>query len=787
MYISINWIKDFVDLSGLDINKLIQKFSLSTAEVENEIFYKGKDIEGIVVAEIKEVAEHPSSKKLHLLKVDIGEGSFVDVVCGAPNVRVGMKTAFAKVGAKLGEIEITPRALAGVMSNGMCCSEKELGISDDHSGIMDLDSSLKNGTSLKDIYEIDDIIFEVDNKSLTNRPDLWGHYGIAREFAVISGRPLKEIPSVNLDDFNNLPKLDIKIENEDCLRYSGIKFDSVSVNKSPVNMRIRLYYCGMRAINFLADLTNYLMLEMGQPMHAFDSRKVENIRIKKFDKPFKFTTLDGVERNIDSETLMICNGDTPVAIAGIMGGLDSEIVEDTTSLTLESACFSAPSIRKSAVRLGHRTDASQRYEKSLDPEMTKIAVGRFVNLLTSIDKNAKVISSFTDEYKKSYERKTITFNKAFVDRYTGIGDAITCDFIENTLKALGFEVKRNDSDFEVKVPSYRATKDVTMKADIIEEITRIYGYDNFKPAPLESSLTPVRMEREKQVEEQVKDILVKRFLLHEVHSYVWAYGDEYKNLGIDVEENVGIVNSINPSIRTLRNFITPTLLCIASNNIYYAPNFGIFEIGSVVKGLGADGLCDEHKNLSVVLFSKIKDTEKLYFELRDIISIIVSEITGKSVSLKTSKNAHSFSHPKNLCEIFVENSSLGEIGIVHPFVSKNIDKKASIVYFEIDMKSLSDIEKLPLKYKQVSKYPSMEVDLNFISDKFDVIDNSIKEINSPLVNNVKVIDIYDGEDGRAITTRITFSCLERTLTREEVQEVVDKVVENLAKKGVKQK
>ena len=378
MFISLNWISDFVDLSGLDKDALIHQFSLSTAEVENEIFYKGSDISGIVVGEIKSVENHPESKKLHLLKVDCGEAELVDVVCGAPNVRVGMKTAFAKLGAKIGDITIEPRALAGYTSHGMCCSEKEIGISDDNSGIMDILEDVPNGTDLKEIYAIDDIIFEVDNKSLTNRPDLWGHYGIAREFATLANRPLKELDKADLSKYNNLPKIDMKIEDPLCYRYSCLQVDNIKKNVSPVNMRIRLYYCGMRGINLLADLTNYIMLEMGQPMHAFDSRKVEKIRIKKFDKPFVFQTLDGVDRNIDENTLMICNGDTPVAIAGIMGGLDSEIVEDTKALTLESATFDASSVRKSTVRLAHRTDASARYEKSLDPEMTVTAIERFV-------------------------------------------------------------------------------------------------------------------------------------------------------------------------------------------------------------------------------------------------------------------------------------------------------------------------------------------------------------------------------------------------------------------------
>lgn len=428
MFLSMNWISDYVDFSGLDRLDLIHRFSLSTAEVENEIFMKGQDLSGVVVAEIKSVEAHPESEKLHLLKVDIGEADLVDVVCGAPNVRVGMKTAFAKVGAQIGDITITPRKLAGYTSNGMCCSEKEIGISDDNSGIMDITDSLPNGTDLKDAYAIDDIVFEVDNKSLTNRPDLWGHYGIARELAALANRPLKPMETVDLTAYDNLPKVDLKIEDPLCLRYSCLQVENIHTAVSPVNMRIRLYYCGMRAINFLADLTNYLMLEMGQPMHAFDSRKVEKIRVKRFPEPFTFQTLDGAERHIDENTLMICNDNTPVAIAGIMGGLDSEIVEDTTTLTLESATFDAASVRKSTVRLSHRTDASQRYEKCLDPEMTVPAIARFVKLLTDTDKDARVVSSLTDEYARRYAEVTLTFDRAFIDRYTGISiDTDTID------------------------------------------------------------------------------------------------------------------------------------------------------------------------------------------------------------------------------------------------------------------------------------------------------------------------------------------------------------------------
>lgn len=782
MFLSMNWISDFVDFTGLDKVKLINQFSLSTAEVENEIFFKGSDISGIVVAEIKSVLPHPESKKLHLLKVDTGKDELTDVVCGAPNVREGMKTAFAQVGAHIGDIEITPRKLAGYTSNGMCCSEKEIGISDDNSGIMEIADDVANGTDLKDIYEIDDIIFEVDNKSLTNRPDLWGHYGIAREFAALAGRPLKPLDTADLAKYGNLPKVDMKIEDPLCQRYSCLQVENINRSVSPVNMRIRLFYCGMRAINFLADLTNYLMLEMGQPMHAFDSRKVEKIRIKRFEKPFEFQTLDGVERHIDENTLMICNNNTPVAIAGIMGGLDSEIVDDTTTLTLESATFNAVSIRKSTVRLSHRTDASMRYEKCLDPEMTVSAIARFVKLLTDADSDVKVVSSLTDEYAFKYETINLDFTKKFVDRYTGI--EIDNDTIVETLTSLGFKVELNDDNFSVEVPSWRATKDITMKADIIEEITRIYGYDNFDVHTANAPLYPVRAHEEKTVEDKIKDILVKRFSMHELHSYVWAYYDEMKALGIQIEDNIKLVNSTNPNIETIRKSVIPTQLCQLKANTGYAPDFGVFEIGRVVNGVDSNNLCIESKKLAISLFSKTKSTEQLYFELRDMLAVITDDIKHKNLSYKAIEAAHSYQHPKNLNAIICDGIEIGEIGIVHPLVLKKLDKKANVVFAEIDVKTFAEIESAGIAYEEVSKYPEIEIDLSFISDKFEPIAKAIEQAKCSLIKKTKVVDTYTDENSKSITVRITFAHTERTLTREEVTKVTDKIIDTLKEEKI---
>ena len=785
MLLSMNWIEDFVDLSGIDKLDLIHKLSLSTAEVENEIFFKGADLSGVVVAEIMSVEEHPESKKLHLLKVDAGDGALTDVVCGAPNVRVGMKTAFAKVGAKLGEIEIAPRPLAGFMSHGMCCSEAEIGISDDHSGIIEITEDVAAGTDIKDLYAIDDIVFEIDNKSLTNRPDLWSHYGFAREFAALAGRELKPLEVEDLAAYNDLKKIDMKIEDPLCQRYSCMQVENIKRSVSPVNMRIRLFYCGMRGINFLADLTNYLMLEVGQPMHAFDSRKVEKIRIKRFDTPFTFQTLDGVERNIDENTLMICNDNTPVAIAGIMGGLDSEIVEDTTTLTLESATFDAVSIRKSTVRLAHRTDASMRYEKCLDPEMTTLAIGRFINLLKKYDSDVQVVSALTDEYAYKYDTVTLDFDKNFVDRYTGI--EISNETIVKTLTDLGFKVTLEGDNFSVVVPSWRATKDVTIKADIIEEITRIYGYDNFDINTTRSPLYPVRAEAIKSVEDRLKDMLVKKWNLHELHSYVWAYNDEMKDLGLPVEVNVKLANATNPNIETLRNSIIPTQLCQLKVNTGFAPDFGIFEIGRVVKGLKENGLCDEQKMMAVTLYSKTKDIKTLYLELRDMLAIIAGDLKHKTLSYKATETAHAYEHPVNLNNILIDGEVIGKMGILHPSVLKKIDKKANVVFAEIDMAAFTEAEVAPIVYDEPSKFPSMTYDISVeipAGTLFEKLEACWKDEGKGLLKSTKIVDTYDTEEIHSITVRFEFSSIERTLSGAEIQEIMDKVIANLGTIGV---
>ncbi len=788
MLISMNWIGEFVDLSGLDLDALISKFTLATAEVE-EIYHKGEDVIGVVAAKILSVENHPKSKKLHLLKVDAGDKVY-DVVCGAPNVEVGIIVPFVPMGGSVGGMDIKEAEIAGYKSYGMCCSESELGISDDHSGLMILPEDTKLGTSIKDLYPIDDIVFEVDNKSLTNRPDLWGHYGIAREFAAITKRPLKPVDKVNHEDYANLPEVEIDIQDtEHCYRYIGTKAENVTRKVSPVDMRIRLFYCGSRAINFLADITNYIMLELGQPMHAFDMRQVNKVEVKRFDNKFKFETLDQVERDIDENTLMICSNDEPVAIAGIMGGYKSEINDDTTTLLLESANFDGVCVRKSTSRMGHRKDASMRYEKMLDPELCMVAAERYVKLLLDLDEGAKITSAMTDSYPVKYPEISLNFDKRYVDRYTGI--EITNDEIVETLKALGFKVSLENDNFSVVVPSWRSTKDVTIKADIIEEITRIYGYDNFVIKTTNSPLAPVRDLPSRNDDYMVKSLLADKFGLHEIHTYIWNDAKKQKEIGITAEGDIRLINSISPDNIIIRKSLIPNELTVINENKTFKPTFGIFEIARVVDGKKENGYANEKKMLGITLFSREKSEEELYLAVKDIVKTI--GITTKNYNF-TLKNADSvdlsWQHPVNTAEIYMGDTKIGYFTALHPEIKDKIDKKAAIICAELDMDCIYSIEQSYIKYVQPSKFPGIEIDLSFLLDKnakFEVISKVIDNFECPFIQGYKLADVFESEalnDKKSVTVRIDFCSFDRTLSGEEIQEYVNSLIEKFAETGI---
>lgn len=773
MKISLNWIGDYVDLTGVDKKELISKIGLATAEIE-EVEEKGKGLDTVVVAKILEVENHPNSKKLHLLKVDNGS-EILNIVCGAPNVREGMKIALAQIGTKMSEDFVIEKAtIAGYESFGMCCSEKELGLSDNNDGILEITDDFALGTPLTKIYPIEDTVFEIDNKSLTNRPDLWCHYGMAREIACILNRPLKPLKLADLGRSDFKRPLEISVEDKNCYRYTGLKISGVTRHESPLSMKIRLYYCGMRAINFLADLTNYVMLDIGQPMHAFDGDFVKSITVKSFDTDLEFTTLDGEKRNVPAGSTMIVNENEPVAIAGVMGGLNSEINPQSTSLVLESACFDAMSTRKTAQSLGLRTEASNRYEKSLDPENTIVAIKRVVELLQNYNSGITFESSVTDVYKHKYDIKPIEISMEYINSQCGF--KLDRMFVQNTLKALEFKVQDYGTTLMVTPPSFRATKDVSIKADIVEEVARMYGYDNIVPTPVISEINPVEQSKEHNLEYETKLTLAENFGLNEVHTYVWNYADFNKEYGIETTPVAKIVNSTDPSANAIRQELVPTLIKIATENKNTDKEIGIFEIGRCVTGIDDNNNYIEDKHLAIVLTSE-KEEAELYFNLKQMLDTVCENLLHVKPNFKLSVNLNkNFISPKNNAQIILNNEVVGYMATVNPRLRRNIDKKLNIVMLEIDFRKFAQTQEQAKTSKQLTKYQTNNLDFNFVASKNKVygeIEEYLKGFKTDLTFELSLVDIYEDEvnlkDKRSYTFRANVYSFDHTLTSQELE------------------
>ena len=783
MYISTNWIKDFVDIDDLDIKDVANKFTLSCAEVEG-IIEKGKDISGIITARIESVKEHPNSKKLHLLKVNTGN-SLLDVVCGAPNVREGMITAFATIGAKLGDIEISKAVLAGYESNGMCCSAKEIGISDDHSGIIEFPADTKVGVDIKKILPIEDTLIEVDNKSLTNRPDMWGHYGIAREIAAITGRALKPYP-VDNSDYSKNAGLNVDVKSESCNRYSAVRIENVHKSISPMAMQIRLYYTGMRAISLLADLTNYIMLELGQPMHSFNGSKVKSILVRDVDTDTPFTTLDGTERVLPAGTMVIDLNSEIGAIAGVMGGLSSEIEDDTVSTFIESANFDAAKVRRTAIALGLRTESSARYEKSLDPEMTVIAIRRYLYLLKNIDPDIKVTSNITDVYSNKYPHISIDVPIDYIDRYAGID--IGVDKMISILNALEFGVEYKDNVFHIDVPSWRATKDISNKADIVEEITRVYGYDNITPSPILQPVKVTALDVAIKRDYDIKYALADKYYMHEIHSYIWEDSAINNNYGIKTNSYIRLVNALQKGNDDIRSTMKPTIIRALAQNKSYREDVGIFEIGHIVTGV-VDGLAVEEKSLGMGwIFDKAKLTEKL-LDVKNLIGYIFGYILNLPVKLLASQSTEEYLCDVNHYDIVCDNDRIGNIGVVQPTIAHRIDEDKYLVVAEINVSRLNNHLSIENKFAQVSKYPVTTLDFNFILPKdalYSTIENIANIIDTDLSYKCELLDIFHNthDNTNSYTLRYYVTSMEHTLSSSEIEDFHKNVIDTFKANGI---
>ena len=787
MKVSINWIKDYVDLSGIEVDDLVKRFNLSTAEIEG-VEHKGADIQGIVFGKILKIEKHPETDHLHVMQVDVGKET-IQILTSATNIYEGMVTAVCVVGSSIKGLKIKPTKMVGIESCGMCCSEAELGVGSDDEGLIDIKEPVTIGQDIKEAWPMDDIVLEIDNKSLTNRPDLWGHYGIAREFAAIFDRPLKKMPLEDLKQYDSLKEVPVQIHTENCYRYSALTVDNIEVKKSPREMAIRLTYAGMRDINLLADLTNYVMLDVGLPMHAFDNKVVDGINVIESDGKMKMLTLEGEEHDLPENAIVISDKDKdPVAIAGIKGGLKSGISEDTNSVLFEAAVFDYATIRKASRTIGLITDSSQRYEKSLDPEQTPVAIARILYLLKNIDGGVKVTSRFSDCYKKKFDTISINFKPEFIGKI--VGEDISKEFIVKTLKALEFDVKENGDELVAVVPSFRATKDVSIKEDLVEEVARLYGYDNISPKTLAFDCEPQKLIGSIEYEYDVKLLLAEKYNANEIHSYLWNYEDFNKQNKIDMKSYVSLLDASNAGQSGIRSALLPTLFRTLDENKNVYENVRVFEIGRVVSGLDEENKCIEEKRLAVLFASQKKTEFELFTEMKTAIIDIIRNIIGIDAELEEGETV-SYMHPVNSFRIKSRMADYGYMGVIHPSVKKSIDKRFNVVGLEIDFEKLANTKAFARKIKNVSKYQAVQIDYNILCDvnmKYIELSRVISKFKNKLLANYELVDIYENKetlgDKKSVTLRFNLSSFDHTLSGEEIEKFRKELEEFIARNGL---
>ncbi len=782
-----------VDISSIAPEELANRLTMSTAEIEG-IEYLNHNFKTIYAAKLTKVEPHPNADKLTLCEVDTGAEK-VQVVCGANNHKAGDMVALATVGTKITEDFIIKKSkIRGAESNGMLCSEKELGISDDHDGIIILPSDTTPGTTLDKIYpDLLDIRLEIDNKSITHRPDLWGHVGFAREIGALFNRPVKSPVNKALEKtFKNLEKLEIEIlKPEIAARYSALAIKGIKIQESPEWLKAMVKSIGMRPINNIVDITNYVMAEIGEPMHAFDRNKLNGntIFIRTAFENETITTLDKKEHKLTVEDIVIADQKGPIALAGVMGGGNSEINDNTTEIVLEAACFNPVNIRKTAQRFGARTDASMRFEKSLSPEITIDALLRCFELIKEAIPEAEAITEIIDDYPGKMEPVIIQTSSDYIRRKLGqnIDDKRITDIIES----LNFDIKKTGTSMEITVPHFRATKDISIADDIVEEVGRIYGYDNIAPvAPLTPTVPPVQNEF-RRFERAAKSILTNSFNMIEVMGYSFTGEKILNDLGINEEKELRLRNPLSVEHDRLRRSIIPEIIRFIQKNQRYSDNFNIYELGRVYikDDRKSSTLISENTRVTGTVFMK-KHKSPLVFEVKSIAHGLLEELRVKNFKLiPEQKSLPPYAHPGRSMRIMIEDKIAGFVFELHPIISEKFEINGTAAIFDIDLNVAFESQKRETKFKELQRYQSVPFEISVLADKYCYSEDILSVIrkSSRYIQSVEIVSIYEGvpvpEGKKSVSIKIIFASSDKTLTHDDIEETQNKIIADINKAG----
>lgn len=802
MNLSLNWLKEFVDIpKNIKAEEIGKSLTMHTVEVE-EIRKEADVFDNVVVGKIIEVKKHPNADRLQVATVDAG-GEKLNIVCGAPNIAPGQRVPVALVGSVLPNgLEIKEAEVRGELSRGMLCAPDELGLGDDHSGILILDKNAKVSKPLAEHFKMEDTIIEVDNKSLSNRPDLWGHLGMAREISAIHNFKFKDykydLDKLNCD--NDCEKISVKVENhKDCPRYMALSMRNIKIEKSPKWIEEKLLAVGLRPINNIVDITNYVMLELGQPMHAFDKRYIDKIAIRKAKKGEVMNTLDGEERKLDEEMIVIANSEKPLALAGVMGGADSEIKEDTTEIIFESANFDFVSVRKTSNKLSLRTDSSSRFEKGLDPNLCEKALVRAVELVKEVLPDAEISSKLVDEKKFDLYLGPVEIEINWFERI--LGHKFEKKQIIKILENLGFSIEDLGEKINVSIPTWRATKDIAIKEDIAEELARIFGYDN-----IESKMPALRMEAPEVNDElflfrRIREIL-KGLAFSEVYNYSFVDEAQLKKMGVDSDEYIKLANPLTNNQTLLRQKLSSNLITNVKTNQARFDEIDIFEIGNVF--LNHAGSFDKDKKSEEKLpyqenrlgmLSAGDDINSLYKKAKGRAESLFESL-GLNLAFSATESHSNWSNKVYSADIYLEEERasvsdilLGSISVLDNKIAKSlgIKKEVVVIEFYVNAILLAIKNKKEKIYKPIPKFPSLLRDLAFVVNKKIVYRDILKEIynHSEYIDNVELFDEYVGEnignDNKSLAFRVKYQA-DKTLTNDEVDAIQKELLKKMSEK-----
>lgn len=804
MLVSIDWIKDFVDLpSNLSDKEIESRFTLATAEVE-DVKSVGDHFEKIRVVEIVEIEKHPDADKLNLVTFKVSSDETRKVVCGAGNVRVGIKIPYAPLGTVLPNgLVLEPKKIRGILSEGMLCSEEELGYAESSEGLMELDEDAPIGVNLIEYFnENKDTILDIDNKSLTHRPDLWGHFGLAREFAAIYKLALKNKFgadwSAKMKSYLNNEDAPVNVDvdlDSSCKCYSGLSIQNVKVADSPDWLKRRLTNVGLRPINNIVDISNYVMLELGHPLHIFDRSTIngDTLYIKRFCDDTEFVTLENENKVMNSDDTAIFDSKEALSIAGIKGGLRSGVTESTKDIFIEVANWKAADVRKTSARIGLRTDASQRFEKTLDSKLCERTILRTLDLILDVCPEAKVVGNIVYDGENLEDISDVVISTSNEKINSVLGTNISQESIVEIFESLDFRVKEVGDILNVTVPSYRATKDVEIEADLIEEIGRIVGYDNIKPVAPQFAVSPVKFSEKIKLHRKIRDFMVYSGKAFEIMTYSMVGKKLLKKASWESDTDLKILNPMSNDAEIMRPSLLPGLLESVAKNQKNFGDFRCFELGRCYRPDKKD-FAKEESVLAVVHYSKDKNC------FMDLLNSVESLLRSSNIPSDISKKHPKFkneminddwkgAHPHEFLNIRIMGKMKGVVASIHPIMLRSFKIKGNVSVALIDLTMVESKEmKDKTKYQELSKFPKSIFDYtvtlkkdNEVSQLFDVLKKvKIKELTSN-----SVVDVYVSEDSsdKHITLRSTFEDKTKTLGGDLLKQYEEKIIAAMDKAG----